>query len=201
MGESITGIPTGIHARKNLKYMTLNMKTNIRTMGPWIAVLCLGLTSGARAGDPASDPLPLHDQEISSDARSGVSMPAKFSRASGIVGMAVRNQIGERLGSVKDVVFDLNTERVSYAVISTRPKGIFSPAEKLLPVPLNALTASPDGKHLILNAEKSKVEAAVGFDRNHWPAVDSPIWGAEPFWQDSAAGSGAPCCPGCAPGV
>jgi sporulation protein YlmC with PRC-barrel domain len=170
-------------------------------MGLWIAAICLGMTSGTRAGDPASDPLPLHDQEIRSRAKPGEGMPAKFSRASGIVGMSVRNQIGERLGSIKDVVFDLNTERVSYAVISTRPKGIFSPAEKLLPVPLNALTASPDGKHLILNAEKSKVEAAVGFERSQWPAVNSPSWGAEPFWQESGAGSEGPCSQGCAPGV
>ena len=50
-------------------------------------------------------------------------------------------------------------------------------------MPLTALTASADQKHLILNADKAKVEAAMGFDRNNWPSVNNPSWGAEPFWQ------------------
>ena len=55
--------------------------------------------------------------------------------------------------------------------------------EKLLAVPLAALTVSSDQKRLVLNADKSKVEAALGFDRNNWPSVSNPSWGAEPFWQ------------------
>ncbi len=61
--------------------------------------------------------------------------------------------------------------------------------DKYLAVPLNALTASPDDKHLILNADKSKVEAAAGFDRNNWPSVGNPSWGAEPFWQSNDNGN------------
>jgi hypothetical protein len=42
---------------------------------------------------------------------------------------------------------------------------------KMLAVPLTALTPSSDQKHLILNADKSKVETAMGFDSNNWPSV------------------------------
>jgi sporulation protein YlmC with PRC-barrel domain len=170
----------------------MNMKTNNRIMAASIAVLCLALTLRARAGDPASDPLPFRDVEIRSDTKPGEGMPARFNRASGIIGMDVRNQAAEHLGRIKELVFDLQTERMSYAVISTRPKGIFTPSEKLLAVPSNALTASADGKHLILNAEKSKVKTAIGFKRDHWPAVDNPVWDVEPFWKDGANKSKMP---------
>jgi sporulation protein YlmC with PRC-barrel domain len=175
--------------RKDIKRKTVNMNTNIRIMAPCFVALSLGLGSAARAGDPASDPLPFHDKEIGSANTSSEGMPAKFNRASGIIGMDVRNQADKRLGRIKDVVFDLNTERVSYAVISTRPKGVFSLSERLLAVPVNVLKASADGQHLILNAEKSQVATAMGFDRNHWPSVNNPSWGAEPFWQEKTSAS------------
>jgi len=170
---------------KNIKHRIANMtmKTNRRIPAPWAVILCFGLAWGARAGDPESDPLPFHDEELCSNTQASEGMPAKCNRASGVVGMRVRNQNGERLGKIKDVVFDLPTERVSYAVISTRPKHYFDSREKLLAVPLSALTASADGKHLVLNAEKSNMKTAMGFDRNHWPAVNSPSWGAEPLRQ------------------
>jgi sporulation protein YlmC with PRC-barrel domain len=166
------------------------MKINSRKMATWVALLCFGLAVDAKAGDPASDPLCFQDQTISCDSESSEGMPAKCNRASGIVGMEVRNRSDERLGRIKDVVFDLNTERVSYVAISTRGKGLFASGQKLLAVPLNALTAGADGKHLVLDAEMSKVETAMGFDRNHWPDVNDPSWGAETFWQEDTLQSG-----------
>jgi sporulation protein YlmC with PRC-barrel domain len=179
-----------MHAPKTIKRKTMHMKTNSRTMAPWVAVLCFGLAVEARAGDSASEPLRCHDEQVSCDTESSEGMPAKCNRASGIVGMEVRNRSDERLGRIKDVVFDLNTERVSYVAISTRGRGLFASGQKLLAVPLNALTAGADGKHLVLDAEMSKVKTAMGFDRNHWPDVNSPSWGAEPFWQEDTIQSG-----------
>ena len=101
--------------------------------------------------------------------------------------MDVRNQNDEHLGHIKDLVIDWKTEQVSYAVLSTAPKGLFGMGGKLLAVPLTALTPSSDQKHLILNADKSKVEAAMGFDSDNWPSVTNPSWGAEPFWQKETA--------------
>jgi sporulation protein YlmC with PRC-barrel domain len=119
-------------------------------------------------------------------------VPAKFNKASGLIGMDVRNQSGEQLGHIKDIVIDLKSEKVSYAVMSTAPKALLGINEKLLAVPLTAFTVSSDEKHLVLNADKAKVEAAAGFDKNNWPAVNNPTWGAEPFWQKSAEGTITP---------
>jgi sporulation protein YlmC with PRC-barrel domain len=106
---------------------------------------------------------------------------AKFNKASSIIGTDVRNEKDEHLGQIKDVVIDLQSERVAYAVLSTG--GILGRGGKLLAVPLSAFSASEDQKHLILHADKSKMEAAMGFDKNSWPSPNNTTWGAEPFWQ------------------
>jgi sporulation protein YlmC with PRC-barrel domain len=120
---------------------------------------------------------------MSMDSKSSEGPPTRADKASGILGMKVRNQNNQYLGRIKDLVIDWKTEQVSYAVLSTGGMPPFGMGGKLLAVPLTALTASDDHKHLILNADKSKLEAAMGFDSNNWPSVGNPSWGAEPFWQ------------------
>jgi len=168
-----------------------SMKTRVKTIGPWsVAILSLALANGLRAEpltDVSKSPA---NPDTSYQAKAIDGSPARFNKASGLIGMDVRNQSDEFLGHIKDVVFDFNTERVSYAVMARTHKGLPVLNEKLVAVPLSALRASPDEKHLILNADKSKVEAAAGFGRNNWPSVASPSWGAEPFWQTGADKSG-----------
>lgn len=115
--------------------------------------------------------------------------PQEFNKASGILGMDVQNSQGEHLGHIKDIVFDLHNQHISYAVMTTASKAM-PINEKLLAVPLNAFTVSADQKHLVLNADKQKVEAAAGFTSKDWPNVGNPAWGAEPFWQQNNNGSG-----------
>jgi sporulation protein YlmC with PRC-barrel domain len=179
------------------------MKTTGKRMAVWaIAALALASTSSIRAGETGigaqsntgasyEDKSPALQPYVPAPNyyrnRQATELPARSNRASGIIGMDVRNQENERLGTVKDVVFDLNSERVSYVVIATAHTGFLGTHEKLVAVPLNALATSPNDRHLILNADQAKMEAAAGFDRNNWPDVNSPSWGAEPFWQSNSA--------------
>jgi sporulation protein YlmC with PRC-barrel domain len=186
--------------------MEFYMKTTGKKITVWtVAVLSLALVHSSKAGElpivqnplqsqlgatgpvyvnrptptalqPYTPPSNNNDQY---DMEAGA--PAKYDRATGIVGMDVRNQNNENLGHVRDVVFDLDSERVSYAVITTHSG--FLRHEKLLAVPLSALNISPNGKHLIMNADRAKMQAAAGLEGNDWPSVISPSWGAEPFWQ------------------
>jgi sporulation protein YlmC with PRC-barrel domain len=112
----------------------------------------------------------------------GAEAPAAVNKTSGLIGMQVRNHQNERLGSIKDVVIDLDSERISYAVLATG--GFLGFGEKLLAVPLSALSPSPDARHLILNAARQSVERAEGIGQN-WPNVQNPAWGAERFWEDA----------------
>jgi sporulation protein YlmC with PRC-barrel domain len=168
------------------------MKTQSRNIAPWMAaLLCLALAPATKATDEADATKASTAQETSSTTPSNEGAPAKCNKASSILGMDVRNQKDEHLGHIKDLVIDWKTEGVSYAVISTAPKAFLGINEKLLAVPLSALTVGSDQKCLVLNADKSKVETAMGFDRDNWPSVGKPSWGAEPFWQKEADKSAA----------
>jgi len=151
------------------------------------ALLCLALAPMTKARDDTDASKASPAQETGSDTKSNEAAPAKANKASNILGMDVRNQNDEHLGHIKDFVIDWKTEQVSYVVISTGSKMLLDIKEKLLAVPLTALTISPDQKYLVLNADKSKVEAAMGFDRDNWPSVTNPSWGAEPVWQQGTA--------------
>ena len=152
------------------------MKNINRKIAVWtVALLSLATANATLAGDDK-------DAAKSADQARAGEAPACYNKASGIIGMEVKNQNDERLGKIRDVVFDLNTERVSYVVLGAK-KGLLGSEEKYLAVPMSALRATGDGKYLILNADKDKVAAAAGFSLEAWPAVGSPSWGAEPFWQ------------------
>ncbi len=85
------------------------MKRTTKSLNPWmLSVLCLALATGAGAQQNQTPP-----NGGNPDAASSAGMPGKYNRASGIIGMEVRNQNDEDLGRIKDVVFDLKTERVS----------------------------------------------------------------------------------------
>jgi sporulation protein YlmC with PRC-barrel domain len=107
--------------------------------------------------------------------------PTKMNKCSQLIGAAVENPQGDKLGKIDEVVVDLDNGRVSYCVLGVN-EGLFS-KPKYLAVPLSALRPSADGARLILSADKDKVAQAQGFDRDNWPSVTSPAWGAQSFWQ------------------
>jgi sporulation protein YlmC with PRC-barrel domain len=154
-----------------------------------LLVLCLALGNGRTNADPEDYPSTSRtDSQTKKHAITETGEMAKCHKASGIIGMNVRNEKDERLGEIKDLVFDLQSERVAYVVMGT---STVLPG-KLLAVPLSAFTPSGDRKHLILRADKAKVEAAAGFDRNHWPDPSNPTWAAEPFWEKQSPPSDTP---------
>lgn len=107
--------------------------------------------------------------------------PTNANKASSLIGMEVRGPDGKPLGKIHDIVFDLKTERVSYGVLNSGG-GLFA-SDKLHAVPLRAFQISLDGTYLTLQADRTRLEQARGFDPNNWPSLINPAWGAEPFWQ------------------
>src|SRR5690242_8496972 len=75
----------------------------------------------------------------------------KANKASSLIGMDVRNQQNEKLGDVKDLVVDLHTGKIAYAVLSVG--GFLGIGDKYVAVPPNEFQMAPDGKDLILNAD------------------------------------------------
>ncbi|HEY3860280.1 MAG TPA: PRC-barrel domain-containing protein [Verrucomicrobiae bacterium] len=119
--------------------------------------------------------------------------PQKLNKCSELIGSRVENDQGDKLGKVEEVVVDLNNGKVSYCVMSVEHSLFSTP--KYLAVPLAAFKPSQDGSHLILNADKNKVAQAQGFDRNNWPSVSNPVWGAQPFWETTPKANITPSTP------
>jgi sporulation protein YlmC with PRC-barrel domain len=116
-----------------------------------------------------------------SERKTGIS---KFNKASGLIGMNVHNSQGENLGEIKDLVLDLHSGKVSYAVLSVG--GFLGIGDKFIAVPPSVFTMGADDK-LVLNADKAKLQQAPGFAKNNWPDVENPSWGA--FWGVNERGS------------
>lgn len=140
-----------------------------------------------RAPDEQPPPTPLPQQKAPQEKASQQTPitvgtePTRIDKASGLLGMEVRNQAAERLGKIRDIVFDFKANTVAYCVLGV-DEGLFS-KEKLLAVPLGAFQASPAGTYLTLHVDKQKLAQAEGIDPDHWPSISNPAWGAEPFWQ------------------
>src|SRR5919109_872644 len=118
---------------------------------------------------------------------------ADIYRASKIIGADVENTQGEKLGDIKDVVFDPETGRVRYAVLGFG--GFLGLGEKYFAVPWEALTSKAGEKgDFILNVDKEKLKNAPGFDKNNWPNMADRSWaeqvyayyGVRPYWEQEA---------------
>ncbi len=89
-------------------------------------------------------------------------------------GTSIQNTAGENLGDIKDLMIDLPTGRVAYAVIEFG--GLFGIGSKLFAGPLLALKQDAVNKCFVLDASKESLENAEGFDKDHWPNFADRAW-------------------------
>ena len=94
--------------------------------------------------------------------------------ANTLMGNDVYNLKNEDLGDIKEIMLDMRTGRVSYAVLSFG--GFLGMGEKLFAVPWSALTLDTQNKRFTLNVEKDRLESAPGFDHDSWPNMADPSW-------------------------
>ncbi len=128
-------------------------------------------------GQPdAQNPLDKRPGDTSYSTQSA-SLPMKINKASSLIGTTVKNQKGEDVGKIRDVVINFSSDRVAYCVLGVS-SGLLKP-EKLHAVPLRALQPSSDGMSLTLNVDKDKFERSEGFNKSNWPDMGNPAWGAE----------------------
>ena len=89
-------------------------------------------------------------------------------------GNDVFNEQDEDLGDIKEFMLDMNTGRVSYAVLSFG--GFLGMGDKLFAVPWNALRLDTVNKRFVLNVDKARLESAPGFDKDNWPNMSDQTW-------------------------
>jgi sporulation protein YlmC with PRC-barrel domain len=108
--------------------------------------------------------------------------------ASSLASDSVKNKLGEDLGSVKEIMIDIPSGRIAYAVLSFG--GFLGIGNKLFAIPWEVLTVDEDRKCLVLDADKATLEKAPGFDKDHWPDMADLRWGTQvytyygrkPYW-------------------
>ena len=121
--------------------------------------------------------------------RVGENNLTQANKASGLIGMDVKNQHTEKLGDIKDLVVDLHSGKIAYAVLSVG--GFLGIGDKYIAVPPSEFHVGPDGKELILNADKTRIQNAPGFAKNNWPDLNNPTWHSHSaYWMPEGSALG-----------
>jgi sporulation protein YlmC with PRC-barrel domain len=97
--------------------------------------------------------------------------------ASTLEGDDVVNGKGEDLGDIKEIMIDVPSGRVAYAVLSSG--GLLGMGDKLYAIPWQALTLDTERKCFILDVDAERLKAAPGFDKDHWPSMADTTWASE----------------------
>ncbi len=105
-------------------------------------------------------------------------------------GDRVVNRRNEELGTIEDIMIDVQRGRVAYAIMSCG--GFLGLGGKLFAIPWNALTLDADRHCFVLAADRERFEKAPGFDKDDWPSMADETWaspvhdfyGARPYWSD-----------------
>jgi sporulation protein YlmC with PRC-barrel domain/osmotically-inducible protein OsmY len=138
---------------------------------------------GVEISDPAGA------ERSSAQFRSQAASFGSLERASDLIGMEVQSQQGEKLGDIKDVMVDLQSGRIPFAVLSSG--GILGVGDRLLAIPPTALDSQGDA--LVLSVDQNQLKNAPTFGRNEWPQTMDRQWsanvyqfyGQQPYWQTS----------------
>jgi len=91
-----------------------------------------------------------------------------------LIGDSVVNGSEENLGDIKEIMLDMHTGQVAYAVLSFG--GFLGIGEKLFAVPWGALHLDTVNERFVLNVDKARLENAPGFDPGAWPDMSDVNW-------------------------
>jgi sporulation protein YlmC with PRC-barrel domain len=113
-----------------------------------------------------------------------------------MMGDHVRNAGGDDLGTIEEVMIDIPTGRVAYAVLSFG--GFLGIGDKMFAIPWEALRLDEGEHQFVLDVDKATLESAPGFDKGNWPDMADPSfsarihshYGRTPSWEHDVTDSG-----------
>lgn len=106
---------------------------------------------------------------------SDVTQPSVLS-AGTIEGDDVCNLNGEKLGTIQDIMLDIQRGEVRYAVLSSG--GFLGMGDRLFAIPWSALKVDGANKRFTLDVALERLKGAPGFDKDNWPDWSDGTWSA-----------------------
>jgi sporulation protein YlmC with PRC-barrel domain len=90
-----------------------------------------------------------------------------FIKASYLSGKQVENRRGDIIGIVKDMLLDIDRNRIQYVVLSIG--GILGVGDKLVAVPVRALHILTERDAVMLDADSKQINQAPALGDGNWP--------------------------------
>ena len=106
-------------------------------------------------------------RDISADAGSA----SRLMGADTLIGEDVYNLQDESLGDIKEIMLDVHSGQIAYAVLSFG--GWLGMGSKLFAVPWHSLQLDSVNKRFVLDCSKEQLKNAPGFDTDNWPDMAS----------------------------
>jgi hypothetical protein len=94
-------------------------------------------------------------------------------RVSDILNTPVENRQREKLGTIQDLMADVDG-RLKYAILSHG--GCLGIGDVLIPIPFHALTPSGETGVAVLDIDKQTLEKALNFESKTWPDFTAAEW-------------------------
>lgn len=111
---------------------------------------------------------------INSAVVTAASRGSRVLSASSLASDDVYDPKGEKLGSIKELMLDIKSGKICYAVLAFG--GFLSLGEKLFAVPWSALTVDTENKRLVMDTDEERLKNAPGFDTDNWPNMADATW-------------------------
>jgi sporulation protein YlmC with PRC-barrel domain len=124
---------------------------------------------------PGTSPGPSHPYQYSKEheAFRAAAMKADLP-ATSIIGMPVRSESGQPLGTVEDLVINLRTHGAPFAIVATDVNG--KAGAKRVAVPMRDLHWNDQSRQLTLNATKEQLETASATPTGGWTRFSGQEW-------------------------
>lgn len=108
-------------------------------------------------------------------SRGDIGQPTLLS-AGTIEGDDVCNLKDEKLGTIQDIMLDVQSGNIRYAVLSSG--GFLGMGDRLFAIPWSALKIDSENKRFTLDVDMERLKAAPGFDKDNWPNWSDATWSA-----------------------
>ncbi|HVE05796.1 MAG TPA: PRC-barrel domain-containing protein [Paraburkholderia sp.] len=105
---------------------------------------------------------------------------------------------GEHVGKISDIMLDVRSGRIAYAVLSEG--GFLGMGTTLHAIPWSALTLDTAEKCFYVDIAAQRIKDDPGFDKDHWPSMADTTWGTQmhqyynrtPYWDATSMQASRP---------